>query len=179
MLANKSKTIMKKLVLTITFLITFFNLSTAQNNDPNNKKDKNLFWEKVQFGGGLNIGINNNVTSIGISPSAIYNFDERFSAGVGASYLYSKFKNINDGLNIFGGSVLALYNPAQGLQLSSEFEKSFLNQSGISRDVDALYLGLAYTLGRNIAVGMRYDVLYDSSESFYASAFTPIARFYF
>ena len=169
---------MKKRVITLLIVAFVINLGFSQEVD--DKKRKSLFWENVQFGGGVTLGFTNNVTNIGVSPSAIYNFNDEFSAGLGVSYLYSKAKNITDALNVYGGSLLALYKPFQEFQFSAEFEETILNQSGFdSRNIEAFYLGGAYTVGRNIAIGVRYDVLYDDEKSLYGSAFTPIVRVYF
>jgi hypothetical protein len=166
---------MKKILLFV-LLLTF---SITQNFSQKNKDTTN-FWDNVQFGGGLTLGFSNNVTNIGISPSAIYNFDEKFSAGLGASYLYSKAKDIDDALNVYGGSLITLYNPTREIQLSAEFEETILTRSGFSSaNNEALYIGAGYTVGRNVAIGVRYDLLYDDNTSFYASAFSPIVRVYF
>jgi hypothetical protein len=59
--------LMKKIVL-FTFLA--FSLTTfSQKTD---------FWDNVKFGGGFTLGFGNNQTTIGISPSAIYQFDNGF-----------------------------------------------------------------------------------------------------
>ena len=166
---------MKNKLLFIAILIININLISAQ------QKNTDIdFWDNVQFGGGLVLGFSNNVTNVGISPSAIYNFNDKFSSGVGASYLYSKFQDDNDGLNVYGGSLIALYNPINEFQLSAEFEESILSKSGFeSTNISSLYFGGGYTIGRNVAIGLRYDVLYDKDKSPYGSAFSPIARIYF
>lgn len=166
---------MKKTVLFM-LLITLNITQNFSQDDKNNVK----FWDHVQFGGGLILGFSNNVTNLGISPSAIYNFDEKFSAGIGVSYLYSKAKDIDDALNVYGGSLITLYNPLKEIQISAEFEETILNRSGFdSINNEALYIGAGYTIGRNVAIGLRYDVLYDQNTSIYASAFSPIVRVYF
>lgn len=119
-------------------------------------------------------------TTIGISPSAIYNFDNGFALGTGLTYVYSKFDDTKT--NVYGASIISLYQiPNIGIQLSGEFEQSFAKQTFNSRSTStsfpALYLGAAYNTGR-FAVGIRYDVLYDD-RSVYSSAISPIVRFYF
>lgn len=163
--------------ISLVLILIVFSLYAQQNKKDNS--DVN-FWDKVQFGGGLNIGVSNNITNLGISPSAIYNFNDQFKAGVGLSYLYSKHKEIDQGLNIYGGSIIGLYNPSEEIQVSTEFEENIILQSGFdSKNVEALYLGLGYSVGRNITLGIRYDVLYDENKSIYGSAFSPIVRVYF
>ncbi|MCG1036661.1 hypothetical protein [Polaribacter sargassicola] len=138
------------------------------------------FWKDVRFGGGFTMAFGSE-TTIGISPSAIYDFDNGLSLGTGVTYIYSK---INDSkTNVYGASIISLYQiPKVEIQLSGEFEQSFAKQTNNfgseSRSFPALYLGAAYNKG-NFAVGFRYDVLYDDNKSIYASPFSPIVRFYF
>lgn len=139
--------------------------------------------KKVHFGGGIQLGISNAYTSIGISPSAIYDFSDTFSAGLGVSYLFSKDK-INDfSYNVYGMSALAIYNPIEVIQLSGEFEESYINinkiEFGDSYWVPALYVGVAYSMHKHAAIGVRYDVLYNEEKSIYDSPFTPFIRIYF
>ncbi len=167
---------MKKILL---ILVAFSLFSFSANSQEQEKKEKSEFWKKVQFGGGINIGFANNATVLGLSPSAIYNITDKFSTGVGVSYLYSKYKNSSNAVNAYGGSLISLYKPMQGLQLSAEYEQTKVTYGNLSRDVPALFLGAGYNLGRNLAAGLRYDVLYDEHKSLYASALTPFVRVYF
>ena len=143
---------------------------------------KSDFWDYVQFGGGFSLGFGNNQTTIGISPSAIYNFDNGFALGTGLSYLYSEINDFST--NVYGGSLISLYQiPTVNIQLSSEFDYYFANQqningASINTNFPALHLGVAYNQGR-FAVGIRYDVLYDENKSVFASPFSPVIRFYF
>ncbi|MGB5362076.1 MAG: hypothetical protein WBN17_02100 [Aureibaculum sp.] len=138
------------------------------------------FWDNVRFGGGFGLGFGNNNTTIAISPSAIYTFDNKFALGLSTSYLYNKNFDLNT--NVFGAGIIGLYNPLNVIQLSAEFEQSFARQKlGLEKynfSFPALYLGIAYRSGW-FAGGLRYDVLYDSNKSVYASALSPIVRFYF
>ena len=141
---------------------------------------KTDFWKNVRFGGGLSLGFGSQ-TTIGVATSAIYDFDNGFSLGAGFNYIYSETGAFST--NVYGGSVISLYQiPNIGIQLSGEFEHSFAKQSTsigtINTNFPALYLGVAYNQGR-FSFGFRYDVLYDSNKSIYASAFSPIVRFYF
>jgi len=165
---------MRSLLFTLLFLIGLTGFSQVIDKQPS-------FWDNVQFGGGLGLGIDSNRTTISIAPSAIYNFNTHFSLGLGASYLYAKNNNFKS--NVFGASVLSLYNPFEQVQLSAEFEQLFVNQKLANLKLPnynypSLNLGAAYRVG-NFSAGLRYDVLYDENKSIYASAFSPIFRFYF
>lgn len=141
-------------------------------------KKKSEFWKKVRFAPGLGFNLTNGYTSLAITPTAIYQFNEQFAAGAGLGYRYTKtddFKN-----NVFSVNALALYNPVQQFQLSAEIEQLFVNRKvgtfSNSYNYPSLNLGASYRLGRILTVGLQYDVLYDESKSIYGSAFTPIIR---
>ena len=161
---------MKKVVL---LLFLSFSLTIVS-------QQKSEFWEHVQFGGGFTANFSNQTTSIGISPSAIYNFDNGFALGTSLNYLYSEINDFTT--TVYGASLISLYQTNLGIQLSGEFDYNFANQKDsfgtVSTNFPALHLGLAYNRGR-FAVGFRYDVLYDTNKSVFASPISPIVRFYF
>lgn len=141
---------------------------------------KSDFWSNVRFGGGLGLNFGN-TTTVSISPTAVYDFKGGFSLGTGLNYTYTE--NNNNSANIYGGSILSLYNvPILNLQLSGEYEHLFVNQDfggqSFNRNVPAAYLGLAYRTGF-ATFGVRYDVLYDENKSIYSSPITPIVRIFF
>ena len=157
------------------FTLLFFVVSISIFSQENN------FWNNVRFGGGLGLGFGNNSTTVAVSPAAVYDFKGGFSLGAGLNYTY--FDRNNNTANIYGGSILSMYNiPVVNLQLSGEYEHSFVNQTvnnvDFSRDVPALYLGLAYRTGF-ASFGLRYDVLHDKNKSIYSSAISPIVRIFF
>ena len=61
------------------------------------------------------------------------------------------------------------------LEVKLPFTEKFDSYRGSPMHVN---LGIAYRSGW-FAGGLRYDVLYDSNKSVYASALSPIVRFYF
>ncbi len=167
---------MKKFITLILFVfLTIFTVNGQDNNDD--------FWDNVRYGGGFNVGFGSDFTTIAISPSAIYDFSDVVSSGVSLSYLYSKNKFFDTTSNVYGGSIISLFNVAKAVQLSAEFEELNINVRDNFGNSDsywspALYLGAAYNTG-NFSIGLRYDALYDDNKSIYSSAFTPIFRFYF
>ncbi len=161
---------MKKLSL-LFLLFLSLNVFAQQKSD---------FWEHVKYGGGFTLGFGTQ-TTIGISPSAVYDFENGFLLGAGVNYIYSEIGSFST--NVYGASLISLYNIQQvGMQISGEFEHSYAKQTNTSGSIKtsfpALYFGLAYNRGR-FAFGFRYDVLYDENRSVYASPFSPIVRFYF
>lgn len=173
--------------LTVLFVFVFlfgFNATIfAQNTSEVNTKSN--FWDKVQFGGGLGLGFGNGYTNISVAPSGIYNFNEYVSAGLGVQYSYVKDRDFYQS-NLYGGSIIALFNPIQQIQLSTEIEQLRVNttfETIYGEDDDdfwntALFLGAGYRTN-NVTFGVRYNVLYKDGDGVYADPFMPFVRIYF
>jgi hypothetical protein len=148
---------------------------------------KNNFWDKVQFGGGLGVGIGSGYTDISVMPSAIYNVNEIVAVGVGLQFGYLSSKDYYDSF-VYGGSLIALVNPIPEIQLSAELEQVRVNTDYDATNYrpaysdnfwnTALYLGAGYRTG-NVTIGARYDVLFNEETSLYGSGFMPFVRVYF
>ena len=169
----------------IYLLLTIISLAHLTVFAQNSELDQNRFIDNVRFGGGINMGMGSTYSTFSISPSAIYDFSNEFSAGLSLSYVYVKKKSIaNSTTNIYGGSVLALYKPINNLQFSTEFEQLKIEQKYASENnsdlwQSALYIGAEYVTG-NISMGLRYDVLFDKNTNvIYSSTLSPIFRVYF
>lgn len=167
----------------IIFWLFFGFLSTtafSQNLNPTND-----FWSRVRYGGGLGLGFGNNSFNIAVSPSAIYQANAYFAAGVGLSFNYYKFRETK--FTAYGGSLLSLFNPISPIQLSAELEQLRINRTIVSNTGSqiadnywspALFFGLGYS-NRNVTFGIRYDVLHDEQKSIYADPWMPFIRVYF
>ena len=173
---------MHKIFILLT-LIIFVNLDLfSQNSDLGQPR----FIDDVRFGGGINIGVGSSYSTFSISPSALYDFSDEFSAGLSFKYVYVKNKStISSTTNIYGGSLLAFYKPISTLQFSTEFEQLKIDQAYASLNENAslwqpvLYIGAEYVTG-NISMGLRYDVLFDKTTNvIYSSALSPVFRIYF
>ncbi len=172
---------MHKIYLLLTVISLVHLTVFAQNSE----LDQNRFIDNVRFGGGINMGMGSSYSTFSISPSAIYDFSNEFSAGLSLTYVYVKNKStLNSTTNIYGGSILALYKPISNLQFSTEFEQlkidqkyAFVNNSDLWQS--ALYIGAEYVTG-SISMGLRYDVLFDKNTNvIYSSALSPVFRVYF
>lgn len=167
------------------FVIILICTSTTLAQELEVVKTKNPFWQRVQFGGGLGLGFGNNYTNIGIAPSAIYNFNEYFAAGPGLQYSYVNQKGFYQS-NIYGGSIIGLFNPIREIQLSTEIEQLRVNTSydafnGSETDNfwnTALFVGAGYRT-QNVTIGLRYNVLHKENQGIYANAFIPFIRVFF
>ncbi len=176
------------LLLTIlTSFSLFINEDVHAQNEPEVPKAKSEFWKKVQFGGGLGLAFGNNYTDITIAPGAIYNFNEYVALGVGLQYSYIKQRDFYQS-NLYGGSILALFNPIPQIQLSAEVEQLRANVTyasfGSTPEFDddfwstGLFVGAGYRAG-NVTFGARYNLLHSTNRNVYNDAFMPFVRVYF
>jgi long-subunit fatty acid transport protein len=178
---NRMKFGIISLVLTFSFNV-FAQDSTAVQSP---KSIRNSFWSKVRIGGGLGLNFGNNVTTVSIAPSAVYEFNKYVSAGVGVQGTYVSVRDSYKSY-IYGGSLVGLFTPLQGLQLSAELEQLRVNTSFDSRFATplaknwntALFLGVGYVTNY-ATVGVRYNVLYKETDNIYGQAFLPFVRVYF
>jgi len=167
----------KRLLILLIMLVG--HLSMSSQNEVNN------FWNNVRFGGGLGLNFGDGFFSTTIAPSAIYEFDHRFSLGVGLNATFNSQKDFYKS-TILGGSIIGLANVVRTIQLSAELEQLNVNRNydntlNIENDtywVPALFIGAGYRNG-NITFGVRYDVLYDDERSIYVDPWAPFVRFYF
>jgi hypothetical protein len=172
--------------LVFTFFTCFFSIIlNAQEVDTEVlPKTKSEFWSKVRFGGGVGLGFSSDFTNIAISPTGIYQFNDKVALGVGVSGNYSKRKDYFEA-TVFGASLIGLFKPINELQLSAEFEYNNVNFKDLRINESdnywypALYLGGGYAIGNFGAIGMRYDVLYNDRKSVYGSAISPFIRVFF
>ncbi|WP_369765825.1 hypothetical protein [Flavobacterium sp. WC2429] len=168
--------------ISLTIILFVCNNLIAQQQ-PSTSKSRSDFWNHVQFGGGLGLGFGSGYTDISIAPSAIYNFNEYVALGLGAQYTYAKQRDYYAS-HLYGGSIIALFNPINQIQLSVELEELRVNvnldgSNSNSQDYwnTGLFLGAGYRSG-NVTIGARYNVLQDN-KSVYSDAFMPFVRVYF
>lgn len=164
----------------LTILFGFSSVISAQ------QKAGNDFWKNVQFGGGLGLSVGSGFTNIAVAPTAIYNFNEVFAAGVGlqGSYVKVDDRDIRYKSYIYGGSLIGLVNPIEQFQLSAELEQLRINQEFTGTTLKnnfwntALFLGAGYYTG-NVTVGVRYNVLFNRDDLVYNEAVMPFVRVFF
>lgn len=138
------------------------------------------FWGNVRLGGTFGLSLGSNSTSVAVSPSAIYDFNEEFSIGASIGYLYNKSKSYS--ANVYSASVITLYRPIRTIEFSGELIQSYVNRTiGIIKDnysYPSLNLGAAYVTGK-IAFGVQYDVLHKEDKSIYSNPLSPFVRVFF
>lgn len=163
--------------------LVFFSPDSARAQEETNQSPPSTFWQNVRFGGSLGLNFGTGYFTGSLAPSAIYDFNNTFSAGAGLSGAYTKQNTFS--ATSFGGSLIGMMRPIREIQLSTEFEQLHITRryelEGGNRSeqdwVPALFLGVGYNTGP-VVTGVRYDVLHNR-KSFYASAFMPFVRMYF
>ena len=191
----KFSTLRYQILLSAVFVVVGISNIQAQNSAP---KAKSEFWQKVQFGGGLGLNFGSNYTNISVAPGAIYNVNPFFSIGLGAQYTYIDQKAYSAGLNrtvqytnnLYGGSVVGLFNIIQSIQLSAEVEQLRVNterkivENAVVNSINddfwntALFVGAGYRT-RNVTIGARYNLLHEKNKNVYSEPFMPFVRVYF
>lgn len=142
------------------------------------------FWSNVRYGGGMALGFGNNSFNLQLAPSAIYDVNQQFSTGIGLQLNYTQFGDRN--FLGYGGSLINLYDPIPGLQLSAELEQWRINfeESLVGGNFEdrywltSFFIGAGYRSG-NVIVGLRYDVLYDENRSLNVDPWVPFVRVFF
>lgn len=175
-------TSLSKVFLTLVVLV--LPVKVLSQNDVD-LKPKNNFWSHVQFGGGFGLSLGNDFTNITVAPSAIYNFNQKFAAGVALQYSYIDQENFYSS-NVFGGSLIGLYNPLPEIQLSLELEEVNVNNTYVDITEQfnenfwytGLYIGAGYRTD-NVTLGFRYNLLFDRNIDLYGEAFMPFVRVFF
>jgi hypothetical protein len=180
---KKNSAINLTVLLSIVFLFGLKREIYAQEIQVHTPKSD--FLTHVQFGGGLGLSAGNGYADIMVAPSAIYNFNNTISAGLGMQYNYVKQRNLYSA-NMYGGSVIALINAMEELQISTELEQLRVNRS-FSNSVEnnsaafwntALFVGAGFRNG-NATMGVRFNVLHKDRENIYTDAFMPFVRLFF
>lgn len=169
----------------VILFIAFYSLNIQAQDQAQYQNQKSVFWSHVSFGGGIGLSFGDGFFSGTLAPSGIYNFNEKFAAGVGLNMSYSTEKHFYESY-ILGTSILGLFNVIPQLQLSAEFEQLYVNREFDDRTFyldesywyPGLYLGAGFNTGP-VTMGIRFDVLYDSEKSIYGNAYNPFVRFYF
>lgn len=174
-------------ILTKSFCIILFMIAIPLSHaqDVIEPQPRNAFWSRVQFGGGLGLGIGGGYTDITVAPSAIYNFNQYVALGAGLQTSYIKVKNEYSNL-IYGASVIGLFNPIEEIQLSLEVEQVRVNTTfeAMPNDIKrnfwntGLFVGAGYRT-ENVTIGARYNLLFDRDKSVYSDALMPFVRVYF
>ncbi|UII28900.1 hypothetical protein LVD15_10855 [Fulvivirga maritima] len=126
------------------------------------------FWDRVYFGGGLGFFSNNTQTNLSVSPVLGYMITPNLSAGVGLTYQYIKWKNLNTNTNLYGGNTFVRYNINQfflqgeyNLINYPSYDSDFQDRENTSRVLFGG--GISQPVGQRAAINFMalYDFAYD------------------
>lgn len=168
---------MRRLSLIVAVTLLSVCVSHAQREVDENSSP----LDRIYTGGGLQLSFGNNTTIVGASPIVGYMITDKWSAGIGATYLYYKFKFIDVSTSVYGGKVFTRYNIFNPVFLYTEYELlSFDFTLGDGQDnretIPALNVGggISQPLGRVAAfqIILLYDLLHDNLRSPTPSAFS-------
>lgn len=154
-----------KRILFLVFM--FFGLQGAWAQRDFDAEDKPSFMDRVYFGGGGNVQFGQDYFVIGASPLAGYMFTSRFSGGLGATYMYTRFGGPYPyNSHIYGGRVFTRYNILKSVFAMGEYEMLSLDRSYTPTDirrewVDRLLIGGGYFQSMGPRGGFNIGILYD------------------
>lgn len=154
--------------LLLVFMLFGLQGAWAQRDIEENEKPS--FRDRLYFGGGGTVNFGQNYFVIGASPLIGYMITPRFSAGLGATYLFTRVGGVYSyNSHTYGGRTFARYNILKSVYTMGEYEMlnfdSFRSPTETPRIwVDRLLFGGGYfqQLGRRggFNIGILYDVLY-------------------
>ncbi len=173
--------LLRKKAITLIFLVALPSYIFGQGNVTSSCE----FWRKVQYGGAVGLNVGGGFTNILMAPSAKYNVDETISVGAGLQGSYVASNNDYNSF-IYGGSIFALANLSNEIQLSADLDQLKVNTTYNSAFSipskhfwnTALFLGVGFR-SENVTVGAKYNVLFKKEDSVYSDAFMPFVRVYF
>ena len=184
-------------LLILTVLLFGFYTANAQYSEPEKKEDVKSaekevpIKDKLHFGGTLGLQFGS-YTSVYIAPIVFYDVAKNLMVGAGFNYIYQKYEwnNIDYKSSVYGPKLAAIFKPFKQLILSSEFEYNYYNRTNDYSGTPiepywhpTLYFGLGYgvPMGKRggMYFSMSYDVLWDSSKSYYSTAWRLTIGAYF
>lgn len=186
---NKSQPMkMKQLVLKTAVIISIIFYSanvSSQVTEVTVVDSTGQLDKRLKFGCGFGLNFVGG-TNIGVSPNLIYAVSNKISFGAGLQGNYTSIKDLQR-TTTFGGNAIFQYNPIQRLSTLLEFVQLKVNTTteAVTGDVkqdywdSALFVGAGLNITDKIALGAKYNLLYDSDESVYTSPIIPFVNITF
>ena len=179
---------MKELSIQLALVIgmLFFSIDTsAQVTDIAVKDSMDVVDKRLRFGCGFGLSFVGG-TNIALSPNLIYSVSNKVSIGAGIQGSYTSIKDLQN-TTTFGGNVLTQYRPVERFTMLLEFAQLKVNTKteAVTGDIkqdywdSALFIGAGLNITDKIAIGAKYNVLYDKDESVYTSPILPFVNIVF
>jgi hypothetical protein len=144
------------------------------------------FSDRIYVGGNFGLQFGTYYTLVDIAPLAGYKFTEKFSSGLGATYIYYKYKdptyNFSFHTNVYGGSVFSRYFISDYIFAHAELEElsletfDYFDQKVQRIWVPALFIGGGYQQpigGHGFA---QFLILYDVIQDLNSPYNNPVIR---
>lgn len=145
--------------------------------------------DRFFFGGNLGLQFGN-LTFVDLSPLVGYKITEKLHAGLGATYIYYKYKDayLKYETNIYGGRVFGRYYPLENLFAHAEYEVlnmevpktvTFLGTTSttyIRDNINSLLVGGGYALPIGGSSSVIMMLLFNVIEEEYSPYQNPIIR---
>ncbi|CAM4174222.1 hypothetical protein ZORO111903_05280 [Zobellia roscoffensis] len=179
---------MKQLGIQLALVIgaLFFSINTsAQVTEVAVQDSMAVVNKRLRFGCGFGLSFVGG-TNIALSPNLMYSLSNKVSLGVGLQGSYTSIKDLQK-TTTFGGNIISQYQPIEKLMLLLEFAQLKVNTTTetVTGDIEtdywdsALFIGAGLNITKNIAIGAKYNVLYDKDESVYTSPILPFVNIAF
>ncbi|CAM3392047.1 hypothetical protein [Zobellia roscoffensis] len=179
---------MKQLGIQLALVIgaLFFSINTsAQVTEVAVQDSMAVVNKRLRFGCGFGLSFVGG-TNIALSPNLMYSLSNKVSLGVGLQGSYTSIKDLQK-TTTFGGNIISQYQPIDRLMLLLEFAQLKVNTKteAVTGDIEtdywdsALFIGAGLNITKNIAIGAKYNVLYDKDESVYTSPILPFVNIAF
>nr|WP_200974312.1 hypothetical protein [Echinicola sp. 20G] len=182
----------KQVVLSAIFLWMLLGLSEkalAQKEIYYDENDQIPFSERLYFGGNLGLQFGY-ITYVDVSPLVGVMITDKYSAGLGLTYQYLKYKDFGSSSNVYGGRIFNRYNVLPNLFAHAEYETlnveayRYDNNNNVFSErewVPGLFLGGGYFIPFGRRGGMNftllYNVLYDNQNLIYTEPYVIRAGF--
>jgi hypothetical protein len=141
--------------------------------------------KRLKFGCGFGLNFVGG-TNISIAPNLIYGVSDKVSFGGGIQGSYASIKDLQN-TTTFGFNVIGQYSPVRKLTTLLEFTElrvSTKTETPTGTDTEkywdsALFVGAGFNITDNIAIGAKYNLLYDKDKSVYTSPIIPFVNITF
>ncbi len=148
-------------------------VTTQQNNEPQQvqptetsvTKQHHFDRSKLVIGGSFGLAINNDYMSVNVSPQLGYAFNRFFTAGVGISYNYYNYSDINTTFNYAGLNVYGKVNPIRFIAIQVQPEVYYMwgdySNHSKTKVIPCVLVGAGFTVPTGRSGGFSAMIYYD------------------
>jgi hypothetical protein len=171
-----------RLFLKIVFAIGLFIINEnvySQTSEITVVDSSAISEKRLKFGCGFGLSFVGG-TNFSLSPNLMYDVSKKVSIGGGIQGSYTAIKDLQNTTTI-GFNIIGQYNPIEKITTLLEFAelnvstKTETPTGETSRKYwdSALFVGAGWNVTNKIAIGAKYNLLYNADESVYTSPVIP------